>query len=77
MDTSGNIRELLENEEPKINEIKITKDEAEKFRRKSKRIRKNNMRNKPCPCGSGKKFKKCCWTQVTKMQEVLKGDEND
>jgi len=19
-------------------------------------------RNDPCPCGSGKKFKKCCWT---------------
>lgn len=18
-------------------------------------------RNEPCPCGSGKKFKKCCW----------------
>lgn len=18
-------------------------------------------RNKPCPCGSGKKFKRCCW----------------
>lgn len=23
--------------------------------------RKNNMRNKPCPCGSGSKFKRCCW----------------
>lgn len=23
--------------------------------------RKNNMRNMKCPCGSGKKFKKCCW----------------
>ena len=23
--------------------------------------RKNSMRNKPCPCKSGKKFKKCCW----------------
>jgi uncharacterized protein YecA (UPF0149 family) len=22
---------------------------------------KNSLRNKPCPCGSGKKFKKCCW----------------
>lgn len=20
-------------------------------------------RNKPCQCGSGKKFKKCCWVQ--------------
>tara|TARA_B100000929_G_scaffold290599_1_gene284853 strand:+ start:24898 stop:25107 length:210 start_codon:yes stop_codon:yes gene_type:complete len=24
--------------------------------------RKNKVRNIPCPiCGSGKKFKKCCW----------------
>jgi uncharacterized protein YecA (UPF0149 family) len=20
-------------------------------------------RNDPCPCGSGKKYKKCCWTK--------------
>lgn len=25
--------------------------------------RKNWMRNKPCPCKSGKKFKKCCWSK--------------
>lgn len=23
---------------------------------------KNSYRNRPCPCGSGKKFKKCCWS---------------
>lgn len=28
------------------------------------RRRKNHMRNKPCLCGSGKKFKKCCWSKV-------------
>jgi len=22
---------------------------------------KNRDRNNPCPCGSGLKFKKCCW----------------
>lgn len=22
-------------------------------------------RNEPCPCGSGKKFKKCCYAPVT------------
>lgn len=27
--------------------------------------RKNWMRNKPCPCGSKKKFKKCCWGKFT------------
>lgn len=24
-------------------------------------MRKNRNRNKSCPCGSGKKFKRCCW----------------
>jgi uncharacterized protein YecA (UPF0149 family) len=24
-------------------------------------------RNKPCPCGSGKKFKKCCGPQGTNL----------
>ena len=24
-------------------------------------MRKNTQRNQPCPCGSGQKFKKCCW----------------
>ena len=24
-------------------------------------MRKNRNRNKACPCGSGKKFKRCCW----------------
>ena len=23
-------------------------------------------RNQPCPCGSGKKFKKCCWAKYAK-----------
>ena len=27
--------------------------------------RKNYMRNKPCPCGSKKKFKNCCWKKYT------------
>lgn len=24
------------------------------------KLSKGSMRNKPCPCGSSKKFKKCC-----------------
>lgn len=27
------------------------------------RQRKNYMRNKLCVCGSGKKFKRCCWNK--------------
>ena len=25
---------------------------------------RNSLRNKPCPCGSGIKFKKCCWNKT-------------
>ncbi|MBC6414496.1 MAG: SEC-C domain-containing protein [Chromatiales bacterium] len=28
-------------------------------------------RNKPCPCGSGKKYKKCCWIKDNKMSITL------
>ena len=27
--------------------------------------RKNWMRNQPCPCESGLKFKKCCWSKFS------------
>ena len=27
-------------------------------------IRKKVGRNDPCPCGSGKKYKKCCWLKI-------------
>ncbi|HEC12293.1 MAG TPA: hypothetical protein ENI80_03445 [Acidiferrobacteraceae bacterium] len=27
--------------------------------------RKGYMRNQPCVCGSGKKFKRCCWSKYT------------
>lgn len=27
-------------------------------------------RNRPCPCGSGKKFKKCCWGKVASSAEA-------
>lgn len=26
---------------------------------------RGSLRNKPCPCGSGLKFKKCCWNKTT------------
>lgn len=25
---------------------------------------RNSLRNKPCPCGSGIKFKNCCWNKT-------------
>jgi uncharacterized protein YecA (UPF0149 family) len=27
--------------------------------------RKNYMRNQPCVCGSGRKFKRCCWAEYS------------
>lgn len=41
--------------------ISITKREVKFLANKDLFARKNHMRNKPCPCGSGKKYKKCCW----------------
>jgi len=31
-------------------------------------------RNKPCPCGSGKKFKKCCIYKVNRGEELVKAN---
>ena len=31
---------------------------------------KSSYNNKPCPCGSGKKFKKCCRQRVIKGQGI-------
>ena len=28
------------------------------------RTRSKTRRNDPCPCGSGKKFKKCCYMKI-------------
>lgn len=43
--------------------VPLEEDDVPKVRKMNKNRRKNWMRNKPCPCGSGKKFKKCCWTK--------------
>jgi hypothetical protein len=31
-------------------------------------------RNEPCPCGSGKKYKKCCLVQIQDAQEENSGE---
>ena len=41
--------------------VSLTESEATALKPLQPRQRKNFMRNKPCVCGSGKKFKKCCW----------------
>ncbi len=43
--------------------VEAPKEEAEKISKKniiSKNSKKKANRNDPCPCGSGKKFKRCC-----------------
>jgi SEC-C motif len=36
--------------------------------------RKKVSRNAPCPCGSGKKYKKCCWGKGFDWEEDEGGD---
>lgn len=54
--------EELEELEKKLGRklVPLKGSEAKEFEHLSKQARKNKMRNQPCPCGSGKKFKKCC-----------------
>ena len=37
------------------------KDYVQDLKDKDKRLYKKISRNDPCPCGSGKKYKNCCW----------------
>lgn len=41
--------------------IPLTEKQHEELRPLGGEQRKNNMRNKPCICGSNRKFKRCCW----------------
>lgn len=43
--------------------VSLSDDEAAELENQPVKKRKGWMRNQPCVCGSGKKFKKCCWSQ--------------
>lgn len=64
---TGKIHQLSEDELNKTDpELKkhlapIVDESSETVKRMSKPKRISWMRNKSCPCGSEKKFKKCCW----------------
>lgn len=45
----------------KARKVALSKDEAEELAPMQRSQRKGYMRNQPCPCGSGKKFKNCHW----------------
>ena len=42
--------------------VELSADDAERLMPETPAKRKNWMRNKQCPCGSGTKFKRCCWS---------------
>lgn len=42
--------------------VELSADESERLMPETPAKRKGWMRNKPCPCGSGSKFKRCCWS---------------
>lgn len=43
--------------------IPLTDEQYKKLEPVSRPKRKNLMRNQPCVCGSGRKFKRCCWSE--------------
>lgn len=45
--------------------VELTEDETKDCETMPLYQRKGYMRNKPCVCGSGKKFKKCCWSKYS------------
>ena len=43
--------------------VPLTEEQADKLEPMGARQRKGYMRNQPCICGSGIKFKRCCWSK--------------
>lgn len=69
MDTDGRLYQLddkqlaeLERESGKPL-IPLTKNQHDELEPMGVKQRKGWMRNKPCICGSGVKFKRCCWSK--------------
>jgi len=71
---SDDMKELMEAQETMMQEndfprfssredkmVSLTEDEVKDITPLTLKQRKGWMRNQPCVCGSGKKFKKCCW----------------
>ncbi|TVM16191.1 preprotein translocase subunit SecA [Oceanidesulfovibrio indonesiensis] len=54
-------QELVHKEQPeKLNYAGASSDAESKKKQPSRRTQPKVGRNEPCPCGSGKKYKKCC-----------------
>jgi uncharacterized protein YecA (UPF0149 family) len=54
--------EDLKAREKQLQEMLVPIDEEvlPKVKKMNKSVRKGWARNQPCPCGSGRKYKKCC-----------------
>jgi len=50
--------------------IPLTDRQHEELKPLGAAQRKGFMRNQPCICGSGKKFKKCCWNKYAANKGV-------
>lgn len=59
-----NKEQLIERRERELSQMKLNSGDNDKSDVKSETMRREEDkvgRNNPCSCGSGKKFKKCCW----------------
>lgn len=62
--SEADLETLRKFEQQRIMQLTNTQFEELKSKTPEQRrewLRKGNNRNEPCPCGSGVKFKKCCW----------------
>lgn len=48
--------------------VPLTEQQAKEMEPLSNRRRKKLLRGMPCPCASGKSFKKCCWKKYQKRK---------
>jgi len=82
MDDRGHLHRVMDDET--MDEAKrrlgrdlfpVAEEDVEELRERSPAERKNWMRNKPCPCGSGRKFKKCHWYQCAGFERKAQAEE--
>ena len=58
---TGELKRIPDGDTLPVSFIPITEKQYVEMHKLPRSERKNWMRNKPCSCHSGKKFKNCCW----------------
>ena len=64
---SRNAKALIEQRKAQERRLETAREVAEELafdRKQHPLFKKNRNRNRPCFCGSGKKFKKCCLKKI-------------